>query len=293
MDEGSRTGAASGAYVEARALLDAQLADQPHNPEAVFWLARLDSKTGRPLAAAAAYFNLVESDPAHHSAIAGLAYVLRYAGFHDTSIALYALLVEQQSAVYGASRAWSQTTKNHLYTGDYASAHASDLAMYAAIRDKGEAVTEKHLFYSGLVAAYRGDAESAHAFWRASEALRPNTVWSNFAASYAAAFAGDPITLESKLAWFEALGVQDGERYYRFVHLHALGGNSDAAAMALAGTLQRGFFPIDYWRNDPWVSAVVQLPATEALFAAAESQRQAFFPLLQRIHPWLETQTTS
>ncbi|MCG8653943.1 MAG: hypothetical protein MI861_29155, partial [Pirellulales bacterium] len=171
MQVASTAGSRSGAYAKARKLLQERLDRAPDDSKAIYHLALVDAKTGHPEQAAAGFLSLLEGPSPDHRAVAGLAYSLRYTGWFTASEKLYFWLILQESAVYPPSRAWSQITKNRIYAGRYEGARQSDLLMYEAIREEAAPLTEKHLFYSGLVAAYLEGPESALPYWEAAWAM--------------------------------------------------------------------------------------------------------------------------
>ncbi len=293
MEQGSSLGAVSGAYEEARKLLNNRLDKQSDDLEARFLLARLDSKTARPEEAAKAYFELMSFEGFNISAAAGLAYVLRYVGYHTVSVELYTYLAELDDSNYRRSQALSQISKNHIYSGDYQAATESDNVMYIALRNEAAPITEKHLFYSGLIAFYRGEYAAAQQFWLASAALNPSTVWARFAMAYEAGYRGDLKSLDALIADFEAQGLQDGERYYRMVHLYAFAQDQEAAADAMNGTVKRGFFPVEYFRSDPLVQdRLTDLISTELTDRVSEKMSHFHhYPAL--VKAWVLNQTQS
>ncbi|MFV0542835.1 MAG: TPR end-of-group domain-containing protein [Marinicella pacifica] len=71
-------------------------------------------------------------------------------------------------------------------------------------------------------------------------------------------------------------GHKDGEMTYKQAQLYALAGDKEAALKQLKQSLEQGFFPAQYWQNDPALTSIIDDPRFIELFKQAQQRHRAF-----------------
>jgi len=69
---------------------------------------------------------------------------------------------------------------------------------------------------------------------------------------------------------------EDGEMTYKQAQLYAMIGDQEAALEQLKLSLKQGFFPAQYWQNDPALITIVDDPRFASLFKQAQQRHHAF-----------------
>lgn len=63
---------------------------------------------------------------------------------------------------------------------------------------------------------------------------------------------------------------------YKQAQLYALAGDKEAALKQLKQSLEQGFFPAQYWQNDPALTSIIDDPRFIELFKQAQQRHRAF-----------------
>ena len=83
-------------------------------------------------------------------------------------------------------------------------------------------------------------------------------------------------SINALTAWRQKQGHHDGEMTYKQAQLYALAGDKVAALEQLEQSLGQGFFPAQYWQNDPALNTIHDQPRFKELFNRAQQRHRAF-----------------
>lgn len=263
-------------YAAAEGVLRRAHAADPTRVDVVHALASVHGRTGRQEEAAQLLLAGLERTPREARLHAKLGYVHRYAGLGEASVAAYRRAQALDLSHANLIDTEDQIAKALIYAGDDAGARAAHARMRNLLRERGQAGDEKMLFYEGMAHLYGGrEAEAVRSF-DAAAALRPDSLWSDFALAYKAALTGDVADLRARAERLERASVADGERRYRLVHLYAQTGEPDRALRHLAGAFDAGFFDAGYMARDRLLQGLRAAPAFQAQVSRARLRQQAF-----------------
>jgi tetratricopeptide (TPR) repeat protein len=248
----------------------------PNRPLTLQHLASLEAKTGMSEESAALLQRCLEINPDDPVCSTGLGYVYRYAGLMEESIAAYRRAQRLDGSVQNLVSTESQIMKSLIYRGEFAGALEAHEKVLEALHVLGRSPDSKTLFYGGVIHLYSENRTQAIASFDAAAALDPKDVWSVFGQAYRAAVVGDKKRLFEIIRQLEAREIVDGERRYRLVHFHSLGGNTASALRNLATAIENGFFNFPYISRDPLVDGIRGARGFDELLERARLRHQAF-----------------
>jgi tetratricopeptide (TPR) repeat protein len=248
----------------------------PNRPLTLQHLASLEAKTGRPEESAALLQRGLKTNPDDPAFSTGLGYVYRYAGLMDESIEAYREAQRLDGSPQKLVGTVSQIMKSLIYRSELAGALECHEEVLNALRALGRLPDSKTLFYEGVIYFYAKNWERAFASFDAASALDPGDVWSVFGQAYRAAAAGERQRLSEIIQQLESRDIVDGERRYRLVHFHALGGNVEGALRNLATAIEGGFFNFPYFSKDPLIDGIRGADGFDELLERARVRHFAF-----------------
>lgn len=194
---------------------------------------------------------------------------LRYAGFLQQAKPLIGRIIQLDPYYYN-SKPISQAPNTLLYLRDYES-HLNLLAPPGNIY---------HDYYRALNWFVRGRVKQAVAVLKPHIKTSNETVFHYYAkALYTIGLKDNERahTIISEVVKLRQNQNQtDGEMTYKQAQLYALAGDQNAAIEQLKISLQQGFFPAQYWQNDPAMATLIDNPRFKTMAEQAQQRHRAF-----------------
>lgn len=194
---------------------------------------------------------------------------LRYAGFLKQAKQHIDKILSINPYFYSA-RPINAAPNTLLYLRDY-DAHLSLLTVPGHIY---------HDFYRALNYYVQGDTNAAVDILSTHPLQKPSSTFQYYmlALSHICLQQFDQAidAIDTVVALRRTQGHQDGEMTYKQAQLYAMAGDKDAAFEQLTQSLEQGFFPAQYWQNDPALISLKDDPRFNDLYKRAQQRHRAF-----------------
>lgn len=194
---------------------------------------------------------------------------LRYAGFLQQAKTLMARIYQLDPYFYNA-KPITYAPNTLLYLRQY-EAHLAQLATPGNIY---------HDYYRALNLFVQGHVEQALTILKLHQQNNTETIFNRYAdALYHIAQQDydDALILTNEVVNLrQKQGQSDGEMTYKQAQLYAMVGDKNAALDQLELSLKQGFFPAQYWQNDPALSSVIHETRFASLFKQAQQRHHDF-----------------
>jgi DNA-binding winged helix-turn-helix (wHTH) protein/TolB-like protein len=254
-------------YHKAQADYEKALSLEPAQLKTQIYMANLLTDTGRVEQAVPMLREALKANPDNADLLWELGYAYRFGGMLPES----AVQSERARHIDPGVKLTTSAPNAYLYLGEYDK-------FLQNLPDIGD--SPFILFYRGFGEFYKAKYEQAMRDFERAYGLDPTLLHSNVgkALSYAIKHqnAEGIALLRSAEKKIQERGVGDPEASYKIAEAYAVLGDKASALRMLRYSIENGFFPYSYFRNDPLLENLRHEPEFAGLMSAAQHRQEAF-----------------
>ncbi len=246
--------------------LDQALNARPDQPIALFLRHLISVEQGRIEQTLEELARLLETRPPYPTLRFGRAYALTYAGFLEQASAELDAIVAADPLFMSVET--GVTPNAYLYLGDYQRFEATMPTQDAPF----------FRFYRGLIELKQDRTESARELLEPAFAMNPADIFAPLTEAMLAAMRGERRTVLAIIGEIDrrtADNPRDGEMVFKQAQILAMAGEDQAAASQVLTAVEAGFFCLQCYVEDPWLSRLEDQPDYQRALTLARQRQLA------------------